>query len=152
MLKWRRKKIQTLLFSPPAPPKHKGEKGGGQPAVLCSFGLNKTPDGLVPKMGRVPPSRKRQHRSGPCPGTPASPPLIPSGENVLRLLGQGCGVLCSGRQLATIPSAEGFPCDQRFPSHWVTVNDTLNLALHGGHARQGRGQTQITDYELPLIN
>lgn len=146
------KKKQTLLFSPPVPPKHKGERGGGQPAGLRSFGLNKTPDGLLPKLGRTAPSRNRGHRSGPCRGAPASPPLVPSRENVLRVLGQGCEMLCSPRQLATILSAEGFPWDQRFPSHRVIMNDTSNLASHGGSAREHRGQTQMTDYELPFIN
>ena len=93
--------------------------------------LNKTPDGLVPKLGRTPPSRNRGHGSGPHPGTPTSPPPVPRGENTLRLPGQGCRMLCSLRQLATISFGEGFPHDQWFSGHRVILNYTLNLTLHG---------------------
>lgn len=58
----RKKKIQTLELSSLVPPKHKGERAGGE--ALCSLRalngnvcLNKMPNSLVPKLGRTPPAR-----------------------------------------------------------------------------------------------
>lgn len=65
------------------------------PKRVQSVCLDKTPDGLVPELGRTSPRRNKGLRSGPCPGTPTSPPLVPRGENVLRLPGQGRRMLCS---------------------------------------------------------
>lgn len=80
---------------------------------------------MDPQEGQDPPSRSRGH----SPGTPFLPHESP--ERTRSSQGTD-GMLCSLRELSTLASAEGFPHEHWFYSHWAIFNCAFNLTLHGG--------------------
>lgn len=142
-----KKKPKPWEFSPLVPPKHKG-RGMGEASgvdahlafftespehVRCAF-LSKTLcRWFGPQVGQDPTSRNRGHSSGPCPGTPLSPPLVPRGGE--RAQGRDAG--CSAPRGSWPQFCVGIPRHRWFSGHWVILNYTSSPTSQRGGTMPG---------------